>query len=117
MADVFAKGGEELLRHTERLLIEDFTHLPPCVISTGGGMVLNPLFKEHRGYCIYLYAAFEEITRRLRGDLSRPIRPTQTLYESRLPLYEQYADLTIDTNWQSVETVTQSILERLCHGL
>ena len=75
-----------------------------AVIATGGRVVYCERAMRHLrtlGKVIYLYIPFEEMQRRL-GDFSHRVvimRRGDSLYEmygERAPLYEKYADLTVD---------------------
>lgn len=86
------------------------------VIATGGSVVYGPRAMAHLreiGTIVYLKLSLEEVRGRL-GDLTRrgvALRKGQTLddlYEERVPLYEKYADLIIDTESMDIrETVAQ----------
>lgn len=92
------------------------------VIATGGSVVYSPTGMAHLkalGRTVYLQLSFPELERRL-GDLHErgvAIAPGSTLldlYHERVPLYEQYADITVavaDTN--SVRQTLREILEQL----
>ena len=64
------------------------------------------------GKVIYLCLSFEEMERRLgdlhaRGVAIAPGATLRDLYEERVPLYEKYADITV--NIQSGNSVRQSL--------
>lgn len=92
------------------------------VIATGGSAVYSPKAMAHLkagGRVVYLCLSFKELERRL-GDLHErgvAIAPGSTLldlYNERTPLYEQYADITVqvaDTN--SVRKTLSEILMQL----
>src|SRR3990167_5099498 len=100
MHEVFALGGELLLRETEIAIAKEYASKENLVISTGGGVVLNQIIldylKEAGGKVIFLNARFEQIVTQLEGDNSRPLvrdlTSTKKLYDFRLPLYLNYAD-------------------------
>lgn len=83
-----------------------------AVISTGGSAVYYERamqsFKEN-GKVVYLYVGVEEILRRI-GDYSRrgivlaPGKTIRDLYLERVPLYEKYADFTVDCNGRDFDT-------------
>ena len=77
-----------------------------CVIAPGGSVIYEEAAMRHLksiGAVVYLRFMFETISGRL-GDLGKrgvSMAPGQTLrdlYDERCPLYEQYADLTIDAD-------------------
>lgn len=76
------------------------------VISTGGSVVYGPKAMERLkelGPVIFLRISSETCLKRIGGGENRglAIAPGQTLeglYAERIPLYEQYADFTVDTD-------------------
>jgi shikimate kinase len=117
MHEVFAKGGEILLRETEIAIAKEYAAKENLVISAGGGVVLNKIildyFKEAGGKVFFLNARFETVVKRLEGDASRPlfkdITSTKKLYDFRLPLYLNYADEIIDVDSRSAKEIALKI--------
>jgi len=118
MHEVFAKGGELLLRETEIAIVKEYAPKKGLVFSTGGGVVLNKIildyFKAAGARVIFLDAWFETIAARLKGDASRPlfqnICQAQQLYDFRVPLYRHYADEVVDANEGTPEEIAQRII-------
>ncbi len=117
MHEVFAKGGESLLRETEIAIAKEYASKENLIISTGGGVVLNKIildyFKKTGGKVIFLNASFDRIVKRIEGDYSRPLfkdlTVAQKLYDFRLPLYLNYADEVIDVDSRSAEEIALKI--------
>jgi shikimate kinase len=91
------------------------------VITTGGSAVYGKNAMKHfqkTATIIYLQLPYAEIEERV-GDLQTrgvTVRPGQNLwelYQERLPLYERYADLTIDCYRKSLREIVVEICERL----
>ncbi len=91
------------------------------VIATGGSAVYGSKAMEHlskTGTVIFLSLSLSALSRRL-GDLNKrgvTIKKGQTLkdlYLERLPLYEKYADLTIDCSRKSVRLITEEIMKNI----
>ena len=88
-----------------------------CVIATGGSAVYGKeamtQFKKD-GIIIYLKLPFHSIEERL-GDLNKrgvAIKDGQTLksiYDERTPLYEKYADITIDCQDMQIKDIVTLI--------
>jgi len=124
MHEVFAKGGEPLLRSTERALMLEYAARANIVLATGGGIIVSPgildPFKQQGGRAVFLDAPFEQIAKRLVGDDTRPLfrdrLQARRLYDQRLPIYHQLADLRIDATHSSPEQIANLIVEKL-HGL
>lgn len=124
MHEVFAKGGELLLRETEIAIAKEYASRKNLIISTGGGVVLNKIildyFKETGGKVIFLHAKFERIAKRLEGDAARPLfkdfTSAKKLYDFRLPLYLNYADKVIDVGCLTADEIALKIKGE-CGGL
>ena len=87
------------------------------IISTGGSAVYySDAMEELRKCCIvvYLKASVKRLLRNIRNLDSRGIalKPGQTfedLYEERRPLYERFADITIETDGQTPASICREI--------
>lgn len=88
-----------------------------AVIATGGSAVYGAKAMAHLraiGTVVYLYLPCEALADRL-GDLNErgvAIRPGQTLPElfaERAPLYETYADVTIDCRGKQIRDIVEEI--------
>ena len=83
-----------------------------AIIATGGSAVYSDEAMKHLssiGTVVYLQVSYEELENRLGGLHERGVvmkngigMSLADLYEERVPLYEKYADLTIDINGLSV---------------
>ena len=88
------------------------------VIATGGSVVYCEEAMEHLksiGTVIYLKLSLESLSKRLgnlvgRGVVLKKGQTLEHLYKERTPLYEKYADLTIDEENQELEDTLQTIL-------
>jgi len=117
MHEVFAKGGELLLRETEIAVAQEYALTDNCVISTGGGVVLNKIIldylKKLNGKIVFLNATFQALADRMAGDVVRPlfknIKEAESLYHFRQPLYLKYADQIVEVDNKSVEEVVCEI--------
>ncbi len=92
-----------------------------AVIATGGSVVWSRAAMEHlktTGVIVYLEISFPEMEKRIRNIITRgivllPGQTLRTMYDSRAPLYEQYADITIACSDRDLESVVSGILERV----
>ncbi len=89
------------------------------VIATGGSVIYGERAMEHLkqiGTVVYLKLSLEAIAERL-GDLSRrgvTLREGQdlaALYEERIPMYEQYADITLDCEHTEIREIVAAVAE------
>ncbi len=95
--------------------------LENTVIATGGSVIYGEEAMEHLqqiGYVVYLKASFEEIDKRLgnlvgRGVVLKDGQTLKSLYEERCPLYEKYADITVEENGQTIRETVLMIEEEL----
>ena len=89
------------------------------IIATGGSVVYGTEAMTHLkeiGTVIYLKLPYEELAARLtdirgRGVVLREGQTLRDLYEERAPLYEKYADLTVEERGLNVEQTIDKILE------
>jgi shikimate kinase len=91
------------------------------IIATGGSVVFSEKSMQYlkkQGIIIYLSLSYEEMARRIRNITTRGIvlaadQSLLDLYNQRLPLYEKYADRTIDCSDRDVEKIVENILHAL----
>ena len=96
-------------------------NLRKCVIATGGSVVYSEIAMQHLqqlGRIVYVQSSFASITRRLTNPLSRglAIGPGQTLkdlYDERAPLYERFAQMTVNTDGTSPDQSCTALIEGL----
>lgn len=89
------------------------------IIATGGSVVYGAEAMAHLkeiGTILYLKLPYEELNRRLhdikgRGVVLKDGQTLQDLYEERVPLYEKYADVTVDEYQLNVEQTIEKIME------
>ena len=98
IADFFTQYGETAFRQQESLLLQELLASLVPVISTGGGIVLNPDNRKllQANPCnIYLKIDFQE--------------DFKVLFEKRLPLYEEVATHIIDVTDKTPEEIVEII--------
>lgn len=112
------KGSEEFLRIEEEVNAELWAE--HCVISTGGSVIYGEKAMEHLkelGVVVYLRLGEPALEKRLKNIFRRGVvmrTPGETvaqLYAERVPLYEKYADITVDCENHTVEETVQAIAE------
>ena len=119
----FEREGEASFRDVEESVIDELTGLAAGVLSTGGGSVLRPANRQHlrqRGHVVYLRSSPEELFRRLRHDVNRPLLQVpdplgrlRDLYAQRDPLYRETAHFIVETGSPSVSTLVNMIAMQL----
>lgn len=120
---IFDREGEAGFRARERDVIDLLTRQPRSLIATGGGAVLDAETRERlrsRGCVVYLRTSVDQQLARTRRSTHRPLLATpdprgtlQRLMQQRAGLYEESADLTVDTDGRKVKTVVDEIVRRL----
>ena len=94
-----------------------------AVIATGGSAVYSDEAMDHLrsiGTVVYLRVSYEELESRLGGLHERGVvmkngmgMSLHDLYEERRPLYEKYADVTIDIDGLSVRDAARRLVDQL----
>lgn len=87
------------------------------VIATGGSAIYGEKAMVHYkqiGTVVYLSLPLEEIRKRLgdlteRGVTLRDGQDLDSLYAERLPLYERYADVTVECEGLSIREIVEKI--------
>jgi shikimate kinase len=120
--EIFEREGEVSFRLIETEVLGEVSNYIRTVISTGGGIVLNPKNWSylHYGLIIWLNAPLELLIKRLAQDRSRPLLKEvdlklklESLLEQRKPLYGQ-ADLSIEIEAnQTPEEITTEIIKQI----
>ena len=91
------------------------------IISPGGSCICRERSMAHLktlGKIVYLRLPLEELETRLnnistRGIAMEPGQTLQDLYDYRTPLYERWADMTVDCAGQSLEETVAAVLRAL----
>lgn len=113
------RGMQEFLRIEEKVLSE--LEAENSIISTGGSAVYSDKAMKHLGSIgdvVYIKLSLDEIERRLnniktRGIAMKPGETLADLYNMRVPLYEKYADITIETEGMGIEESIEVLIEKL----
>jgi shikimate dehydrogenase len=122
--EIFTELGEEAFRERERRVI---ANLPssPCVVSTGGGSVMDPqnVAFLRRGSTLFLLEADEQTIEKRISHSTRPAltslplrQEIHTLLESRGPYYLSASDYCVDTSARSENEVCLAIRRIVSEG-
>lgn len=120
----FEQQGEDAFRDMEEAVLDELTAgTTPAVLSTGGGAVLrsaNRLHLHNRSWVVYLHALPEDISRRLRHDMTRPLLQVEDplqrlceLYAQRNPLYRETAHYVVETRRPTVAGLVNMLAMQL----
>ncbi len=121
--EFFEREGEDRFRDVEESVLDQLSTKQEGVLSTGGGAVLRPanrrLLRE-RCQVVYLNSSPDELFKRLRHDVNRPLLQVadplnrlRDLHFLRDPLYRETAHLVIETGRPSVSTLVSTIATRI----
>ncbi len=118
LAEIIERRGTEGFLAAEAR-VNGSLNVSRCVIATGGSVVYCPNAMAHLkkiGTVVYLKIGAETVKKRIpdftargvvmRGDIST----LDELYRERAPLYEKYADLTVDCDNLSVEAAADALI-------
>jgi len=121
--EIFAGEGEAGFRDKETLVLQELSKRERCVVGTGGGLILrdeNRSLMRENGYAVWLKASVPTLAARIAADpMTAARRPNlagggsaeiEEMLRVREPLYRACADLEIDTEGQSPESIVQTIL-------
>ncbi len=98
ISEIFTKEGEEYFRKIEAQEIAELSEKNGCVISTGGGVILNPqnvhnLKKNGRIY--FINRPLQELLPTADRPTANSSEKIKALFESRFPLYKAAADFVV----------------------
>jgi shikimate kinase len=121
ITDIFAQEGEAAFREKECGLVLELASRTRTVISTGGGLPVNPVnlasLKTH-ALVMCLWASPEKIWERVRGQNHRPLLKEpdaagkiRELLAAREPFYRQ-ADVLVNTEMRSVREVAHQVIHQ-----
>ncbi len=118
--EIFSQKGESHFRELEKKVIAETVKKEHQVISCGGGVVSSEetmnLLSEN-ALIVFLYADFTTIAKRIGNFDSRPlfkeIQKAKELYQKRLPVYEMYAGVKVETDDKTPEQVADYIAAKV----
>ena len=122
ISDIFEQDGEEAFRDMETGLVEMMVsdHMRETVISLGGGLPVREKNREllnKVGKVVYLRTAPETVYDRLKGDDTRPLLKSEDplarikeLQDKRGKIYEEAADIIVDTDGKTPVQVADEII-------
>lgn len=119
IAEIFAADGEKYFRGLERGLVRELANEDGLVVSTGGGLVLDPRNVDDfaaSGVAVCLKAHPETILERVAGEGHRPLLEDGEKAERIRSILEQrrehYARVPhqIETDGLSIDEVADEIL-------
>jgi shikimate kinase len=121
ITEIFAEQGEAAFREMEEKVVKEVATRERTVISTGGGLVVNPenmaSLKQH-ALVVCLWASPAGIYTRVKNQNHRPLlqgpdalEKITALLAERTPFYKQ-ADVLLNTEIRSPREVAQQVLHQ-----
>ncbi len=120
VTDIFNRFGEVFFRALETKTIKELRQMEKrAVISVGGGLPMqeqNHKYLKELGTIVYLKGSAETLQKRLEGDHSRPLlagsnmeEKIRKMLQTREPVYEKLADVTVVTAQQPMKKLIREI--------
>lgn len=114
-----SEGTARFLEIEEEILSSQA--LTNTVIATGGSAVYSDKAMKalkQNGIAVYLKVEFDALAKRLsnittRGIVFKGSADLQAVYAERLPLYEQYADITVPSTDRDIESTLAEIIDKI----
>ena len=120
---IFEKEGEAGFRKREAAVIAALTDRNNLVLATGGGVIGDAENRRRlgaRGQVVYLTASIDQQLARTRRGRERPLLKDgdpreilEQLMQVREPLYQELADMIVETDKRRVGDVVDEIVARL----
>lgn len=121
IADIFSRDGEAAFRTLEEKVVEEISTRAKTVISTGGGLPVNPKNLSHlksHALVVCLWASPERIWERVKSQTHRPLlddadpqKKIRDLLAMREPFYKK-ADVLLNTEVRSLREVAQQVVHQ-----
>ena len=120
LSELLDAHGDEGFRAIENRINTELA-ADNSVIATGGSVIYGEDAMRHLkdiGTMVYLKLSYEAIEDRLgdlhaRGVTIQPGWSLRDLYNERVPLYEKWADLTVDCEDMKLREVVQYIMDHV----
>ncbi len=110
--------GESRFRRLENQIVLNLNLNHPCVIATGGGMVLNQQamgYLSSVGKIVFLNTDLEVLIQRLSKQDNSLFehQHIESVYQQRQPLYQHYANVDYAIKDESCDEICDHILQYL----
>ena len=120
LQQILNEKGQEYFMEIEEDVISTLS-AKNSVVATGGSVVYSDRGMKHLreiGFLVYLQVEDGELLGRIsnittRGIVFKGSGDFRSVYEERKPLYEKYADLTVNCSGGTVERSVERILTEL----
>ncbi|MDY4694064.1 MAG: shikimate kinase [Blautia sp.] len=118
LSEIIEQDGMEKFKEIENR-VNLSINVTDTVIAPGGSVIYCDEAMKHLksiGKVVYLKLSLESLSKRLgnlrgRGVLLKEGQTLEDLFKERTPLYEKYADLTVNEEGKDLEESLQAVLE------
>lgn len=117
---IFDEAGEAGFRDIETDVLAELACKDPLLISCGGGVVeraKNRALLRESGFVVHLHVSADEAAERISDLSTRPlfddIDAARELCKKRAALYDEVADVTINTAGKGVNRVAREVKKSL----
>lgn len=110
---IFEESGEKFFRTCENVAVNLAGKQTNCIIATGGGVIIRPenyMPLKQNGIIVFINRDADLLP--TNGRPLSQMHGVKTLYEERMPLYRQFADIEVDGNG-TVEEVAERIVKEI----
>ncbi len=114
--EIFSTDGETYFRNVESTLAKELGINQGKVISTGGGIILNPLnmmYLKQNGIVIYLTRDFDKLVYSSSRPLTKSKEEYLALEKKRKHLYLKYKDIHVNNSTDNVDEIMNFIKRKL----
>ncbi len=120
LQEIIDAEGIEYFMQVEEDVVSNLT-FDNTVIATGGSVVYSEKIMDAlkaNAVAVYLYVSYDTLAARVknvstRGIVMRQGSTYEDVYNERLPLYEKYADITVDCSSMDIESCVEQIAKQL----
>jgi shikimate kinase len=119
---LYAAIGDDAFRELEAAALQRYCEGYPLLMSCGGGVVCGERscqILRDEGFVVHMVVSADESASRISNHDTRPFFESMdsinNVNERRMPLYDELADVTVDTRGKSVDRMAaevQAVLER-----
>lgn len=121
VGDIFIQSGEDHFRERERAVVRQALVEQVGVVALGGGAVMDPDLRAELANIttVWLRVTSDVAARRVGLNAARPVLLGNvrgrmvSLLKERVPLYEEVADIAVDTDELAIDDVVQAIIDGL----
>tara|TARA_B100000424_G_scaffold73482_1_gene54565 strand:- start:27 stop:539 length:513 start_codon:yes stop_codon:yes gene_type:complete len=120
ISEIFSKYGENYFRKIENITLRSIGNSQ--IIACGGGIIINKnnrKFLNDNGLTVYLKTSLPILINRLKNKNRRPLlynndlkKTLDGIYHERRKLYEETADVIIETDGKSLNKIASIIQEK-----